>query len=206
MIHKSRFLVSTLVLCLVFTLFAATSVNSFAASKVSISKATITLGTTSYTYTGKALNPSVTVKYKGKTLKKGTHYTVSYTNNVNVGTARVTVKGKGNYTGSVQKSYTIKPKGTTCTCVIGQIEVGGPQVHVEWKAQKTQTTGYSVELLNTKTNKLTGYATGTNSQTVMNIKANKNTNYKVRIRTYKRVNGKTYFSSYSKWYSCKTLI
>ena len=41
------------------------------------------------------------ILYDGKTLKKGTDYTVKYLNNTKVGTATVTVTGKGNYTGSV---------------------------------------------------------------------------------------------------------
>ena len=47
------------------------------------------------------------MKVKGKTLKKGTDYTVSYKNNTNVGTATVTITGKGNYTGTVKKTFKI---------------------------------------------------------------------------------------------------
>ena len=79
-----------------------------ALSRISISKASVTLSTSTYAYDGKAKTPSVTVKVGGKTLKKDTDYTVSYSNNTKVGTARVTITGKGNYTGSVSKTYSIK--------------------------------------------------------------------------------------------------
>ena len=79
-----------------------------ALSKISISKASVTLSTSTYAYDGKAKKPGVTVKLNGKTLKNGTDYTVSYSNNTKVGTAKVTITGKGNYTGSVSKTYSIK--------------------------------------------------------------------------------------------------
>ena len=79
-----------------------------ALSRISISKANVTLSTSTYAYDGKAKKPSVTVKLNGKTLKNGTDYTVSYSNNTKVGTAKVTITGKGNYTGSVSKTFSIK--------------------------------------------------------------------------------------------------
>ena len=79
-----------------------------ALSRISISKASVTLSTSTYAYDGKAKKPGVTVKLNGKTLKNGTDYTVSYSNNTKVGTAKVTITGKGNYTGSVSKTYSIK--------------------------------------------------------------------------------------------------
>ena len=79
-----------------------------ALSRISISKASVTLSTSTYAYDGKAKKPGVMVKLNGKTLKNGTDYTVSYSNNIKVGTAKVTITGKGNYTGSVSKTFKIK--------------------------------------------------------------------------------------------------
>ena len=59
------------------------------------------------TYTGSALTPSVVVKDGTKTLTENTDYTVSYSNNTNAGTATVTITGKGNYTGTTTKNFTI---------------------------------------------------------------------------------------------------
>ena len=77
-----------------------------------IEAAEVTLGATSFTYNGSAKSPSVKVVLYGKTLKKGTDYTVAYKNNVNVGTASVVITGKGYYTGTVTKTYTIKAGAT----------------------------------------------------------------------------------------------
>ena len=63
----------------------------------------------SYTYRGRAIKPTVTVKdVSGKKLTQGTDYTVSYSNNTNVGTATIAVTGKGKYTGSIKKTFKVK--------------------------------------------------------------------------------------------------
>lgn len=72
-----------------------------------LSKASITLSPASYTYDGTAKTPSVTVKLNDKTLVFNTDYTVSYSNNIKVGNAAVTVTGKGRYTGSKTAGFTI---------------------------------------------------------------------------------------------------
>ena len=87
--------------------YTGTASKTFTINAKSISSTTVTLGTTSYTYDGTAKKPSVTVKDGTKTLTSGTDYTVSYSNNTNAGTATVTVAGKGNYTGTVSKNFTI---------------------------------------------------------------------------------------------------
>ena len=59
------------------------------------------------TYTGSVINPSVTVKDGTKTLKADTDYTLSYSNNTAVGTATVTITGKGNYSGTRTTTFNI---------------------------------------------------------------------------------------------------
>ena len=63
-----------------------------------------------FTYTGSGITPGFTLKYDGTVLKEGTDYTVTYKNNINAGTAAVTIEGKGNYTGTLEKSFSISPK------------------------------------------------------------------------------------------------
>ena len=67
------------------------------------------------TYTGSAIKPSVTVKDGTKTLTANTDYTLSYSNNKAVGTATVTITGKGNYTGTRTTTFQIVPKATALT-------------------------------------------------------------------------------------------
>ncbi len=59
------------------------------------------------TYSGVALTPEIRVYYRG-TLLTGADYTVEYADNLNAGTASVTVTLKGNYSGSATKTFTIK--------------------------------------------------------------------------------------------------
>ena len=63
------------------------------------------------TYNGSAQTPAVTVKVGSTTLKSGTDYTVSYSNNTNAGTATITVTGKGSYSGTASGTFTINAKG-----------------------------------------------------------------------------------------------
>ena len=79
---------------------------------VNIDKAKVILSATNYNYDGKAKTPSVTITLDRKKLVKNTDYTVSYSNNKNIGTAKVTIKGKGNYTGTILKN---NAKVTTVT-------------------------------------------------------------------------------------------
>lgn len=61
-------------------------------------------------YTGKANMPAVVLNDLGKTLVKDTDYTVSYKNNINAGTATVTIKGKGNYSGTRTAAFKVVPQ------------------------------------------------------------------------------------------------
>ena len=83
--------------------------KTFTIAKRSISGATVSVAT--QTYTGKALTPRPTVTLSGYgTLREGTDYTVAYGSNVNVGTGSVTIIGTGNCTGSRKATFKIEPK------------------------------------------------------------------------------------------------
>ncbi|MBF0779550.1 MULTISPECIES: glycoside hydrolase family 2 TIM barrel-domain containing protein [unclassified Granulicatella] len=64
-------------------------------------------------YTGQAIENEQTVTINGKTLIKDTDYTVTYEHNTDVGKAKVIVEGKGNYTGRVEKEFTISAQTLT---------------------------------------------------------------------------------------------
>lgn len=83
-------------------------------AKQSLKLADITLENSSYTYTGTEIKPKVTkVTVGGKTLTEKTDYTVSYSDNVNAGTAKVTITGAGNYTGIKEETFTINKADLT---------------------------------------------------------------------------------------------
>ncbi|MBR6338296.1 MAG: leucine-rich repeat protein, partial [Ruminococcus sp.] len=72
----------------------------------SISLCTVTIPNVSYT--GSALTPAATVLFNPTIeLVKDVDYTISYKNNVEIGTATATITGKGNYTGTLQKTFKI---------------------------------------------------------------------------------------------------
>lgn len=63
-----------------------------------------------YTYTGNAITPDVVVTMNNRVLNRGTDYTVSYANNINVGTASMTITGIGSYSGTRTINFTIEAK------------------------------------------------------------------------------------------------
>ena len=159
----------------------------------------VKLSATSYAYNGKVRKPTVTVKgVKGKLLKSGTDYTVSYSSGLKeVGTYKATVNLKGNYGGKITKIFKIVPCGTT----ISGVTAGSKKLTVKWKKQRTQTTGYQVQVSTSSKFKsgnktVTIEKNSTTSATVSKLKANKK--YYIRIRTYKTVKGVKYYSAWSK--------
>lgn len=83
--------------------------TSFKILPCSITKATVSK-ISDRTYTGRAIVPTVSVTYKTKTLRKDTDYTVAYANNINAGTATITITGKGNFSGTKTVTFNIKAK------------------------------------------------------------------------------------------------
>ncbi|MDO4976633.1 MAG: leucine-rich repeat protein [Eubacteriales bacterium] len=82
-------------------------------SQTDMSSANVTLSQNSYVYDGNEKKPDVTVVYAGNTLIRDTHYTVTYSNCKNAGSAKATIEGIGQYTGSIEKTYTITPRSIT---------------------------------------------------------------------------------------------
>ena len=74
---------------------------------------TATLNPTSYTYDGTEKKPSVTVKDEENLLAVGTDYSFVYSDNINAGTGKVTITGKGNYTGTKVLNFTINKRAIT---------------------------------------------------------------------------------------------
>lgn len=184
------------------------SVCKNVASKKTIYKASkISISNKTYTYDGKAKKPTVTVKdSKGKKLSKGKDYTVSYSSGrKNVGRYAVKIKLKGNYSGTVTKTFDIVPKGTS----IKKISASKKGFKVYWKAQKKNTTGYEIQystaksFKNAKTVKVS--KNSATSQSVAKLSGKKK--YFVRVRTYKTVkyNGKK-CKVHSSWSNPKTVV
>ena len=153
---------------------------------------TSTSSVSSKAYTGKAIKPSVTVKDGTKTLVKGTDYTLSYKNNTNIGTATVTITGKGSYTGSKDVTFKIVPPKTTLTA-----KKSNGKYALSWKAVDG-ITKYQIQYSTDggKTYKTAGTVAASKTSTSLKLDTSKS--YTFRIRSYKSVDGKKYYSSWSK--------
>jgi len=88
--------------------YRGTYSRTFKIVKDSLAGASIKSISSKYKYKkGKAIKPVPVVYCNGYKLKKGTDYTITYSNNKKKGTASLTIKGKGNYKGSKKKKFKI---------------------------------------------------------------------------------------------------
>lgn len=190
-------------------LYSGTVTENFTINKKSISSdsaaASVALSKTSYTYDGSAKKPTPTVKItlngSTVTLVKGTDYTVSYSSNTNVGTAKVTIKGTGNYSGTLSKTFKINPKSTT----LSSLSAASKGFTAKWKTVSAQVSGYQIQYATNSSftkNKGTVTVSGKSSKTGSASTLKASTKYYVRVRTYKTVSGTKYYSS---WSSAKTI-
>ena len=161
--------------------------------KNNFKKATIS-GISNKSYTGKNITQSITVKYNGKTLKNGTDYTVSYSNNKSIGTATVKIAGKGSYTGTITKTFKINPAKQA----IQKLTAKSKAFFVDW-AQKGSATGYEIQYATnskfTSAKKVTITNNKTDKTTISKLSGNKK--YYVRVRSYTTVKGTKYYGAWS---------
>ena len=145
-------------------------------------------------YSGKAKEPAVTVTLNGRTLSEGTDYTVNYSNNVKIGKATVTVAGTGDYKGTAKGSFVINPKAVSKLT----LKAGKNQLAASWK-KGVGGVGYELQyglkksFAGAKKAKIS--KTATVRRTLKGLKAGKT--YYIRIRAWKKVGGKTYYSAWS---------
>ena len=174
--------------------------KNFTITKRAMAGGTVSVAS-SVSFTGSNITPSVTVKVAGRTLTSGTDYTVSYSNNKNVGTSNVYVYGKGNYSGSLSAKFDIVPAKQQ----IQKLETKYKGFFVDW-AQKGSATGYDVEysvnanMSGAVSKHLT--ANKPDTLTVSGLAGDKT--YYVRVRSYTNVNGKVYYGAWSDIKSIKT--
>lgn len=98
-----------------------TATKNFTIAQAPISGAMIA-NIPSVTYNTRAHTPEVTVRFNGSKLTDA-DYTVSYSEDcINAGTVTVTVTGKGNFTGTASKTFTINKAGLTLNpCTISEL-------------------------------------------------------------------------------------
>jgi len=164
---------------------------------------TVKLSASKYTYNGKAKKPSVVVKNsKGKKISSS-NYTVTYAKGrKNIGKYKVTIKFKNNYKGTKTLYFTISPKKVSDLKIKSSAK---KQLTISWK-KDTKVSGYEiVYATNSKftkgktTTKISSYKT---TKKVFKKLSSKKTYY-VKVRSYKKVSGKTYYGAYCKTKSVK---
>ena len=174
--------------------------KNFTITKRAMAGGTVSVAS-SVSFTGSNITPSVTVKVAGRTLTNGTDYTVSYSNNKNVGTASVYVYGKGNYSGSLSAKFDIVPAKQQ----IQKLETKYKGFYIDW-AQKGSATGYDVAYsVNANMSGAVSKhftANKPDTLTVSGLAGDKT--YYVRVRSYTNVNGKVYYGAWSDVKSIKT--
>lgn len=88
------------------------------------------------TYTGNAICPAVTVTVNNYRLRENTDYTIFYSNNINIGTATVTITGIGSYGGTKTETFRItgpNMSAATIAAISDQLYTGldiRPQISV----------------------------------------------------------------------------
>lgn len=155
-------------------------------SKTTIYKiSTVTLSQSNYTYNGKAQKPSVTVKNsKGTTLKNGTDYTISYASGrTKIGKYKVTVKFKGNYSGSKDLYFEIGPKNPS---YVKTTLYGYDDVKVSWK-KVSGASGYKVYYKKSTASTWSSKTTTGTSIKLANL--SDGVKYNIKVVTYKTVKG-----------------
>ena len=133
------------------------------------------LSKTSYSYSGKTRTPKVIVKdIDDYYLRKNKDYKVTYSSGRKlVGTYYVTVKLKGDYSGTKRLSFKINPKKTSVT----KVTAGKKRLKVSIKKQTKQVTGYEVQYSTSKkfksAKKITIKKAKTTATTIKKLKSKK---------------------------------
>lgn len=176
--------------------------KSFQVKRLSISSASVTLSTTKYSYNGKDRKPGVTVKIQlasgTVTLKKDTDYTVSYSKDCkSIGTKTAVIKGKGNYSGEISKTYTVVPEKATGLKLSSR---GTSSLKVTCTKAKVSGCKYQFQLkqYNSATKKWEETAVknvSSNSATFTGLDSGRV--YACYVRIYKKIDSTTYKGSWS---------
>lgn len=151
----------------------------------------VVLSKTLLTYNGKVQKPSVKVyDENGTQITEG--FKVSYPSGCkNLGSYKVTVTGTDNYKGTVTASYVIRP----AKCKTPSVKAGKKKMTVKWKKLGGGSQTYQIYVLKKGTKKAKYYTSTKTSKTIKKLAKKKI--YSVKIRSYKKISGKTYYGAWS---------
>lgn len=162
--------------------------------KIDLAEGKLSVSMSKVAYTGDAYEPSVTVKWNGITLKKNSDYKVSYSNNISVGKAVVTVTGIGDFRGKLKKSFKIVPQKVKNVSLRTNSK---HQIIVTW-SRISEISKYELQysLKSNFSSRAVRTISKQSAKTVLeNLKKGKR--YYIRIRSCKIVNGTKYYGAWS---------
>lgn len=167
--------------------------------EASVSSLKVKLSASSFTYNGKVQKPRVTVTTNTGKAVANKYYKVNWPSGCkNVGTYKVNVKFTSKYNNaSVPLSFVIKPPkpGLQVT------STGDSSLKLKFTGKNSQVDGYRLNVATPGTS-AKKIKTTKGTYTLKDLKSN--TDYSLKLQTYKRVGGKTYYSPWTKVVSVKT--
>lgn len=154
--------------------------------------ADVYLSASKYTYNGKVHTPRVEVYGEDDDEVPTDQYKVTYSSGrKNLGSYTVTVTGINDYEGTIKKTYVITPAKMKTPSV----KAGKKKLTVKWKKLGGGSQTYQIYVLKKGTKKAKYYTSTGSSKTIK--KLSKKKYYYTKIRSYKKINGKTYYGSWS---------
>lgn len=170
------------------------NLDNFSQSRFNIASATIA-SVANQAYTGANIAPDPVITYDNHLLIKDTDYTVSYSNNKNIGIATIKITGKGNYLGSKTTTFKIVPKTVTSLKAKKRTK---NDITLSWN-KNTSGSGYQIY----RSTSLNG-----TYKKIKTISKNSTTSYKntklkagqcyyYKIRSYKKIGKTTYYGAFT---------
>ncbi|WP_455538462.1 GH25 family lysozyme [Terrisporobacter sp.] len=156
----------------------------------------------SVTYTGSDIKPSVTLTLNDKTLKENEDYTLTYSDNIPVGTGKITITGINGYTGTKTVSFKIIPK--TVSNVLSTNKTSS-SISFSWN-KIDDVTGYKIYKYDesSKSYKHLKTIKDNTINTYTDSKLNSSSTYNYKIRAYKVIDETTYYGKYSSIFTDST--
>ena len=172
--------------------YSGTAVKEFKITPIKFDdkKVSVSLEKSSFVYNGQSITPVVYVAYNHNYLIQNTDFTATYSNNNAPGVATVKIKGIGNYSGSISKTYTILPEKIASVSIKKD---SATSAVISWSAA-SKVSGYEILKFDSAKNAYVHLTHVSNSQTSYKVSSLKNsTAYYYQVRAYKTVNDKNYY-------------
>lgn len=172
--------------------YSGTAVKEFKITPIKFDdkKVSVSLEKSSFVYNGQSITPVVYVAYNHNYLIQNTDFTATYSNNNAPGVATVKIKGIGNYSGSISKTYIILPEKIASVSIKKD---SATSAVISWSAA-SKVSGYEILKFDSAKNAYVHLTHVSNNQTSYKVSSLKNsTAYYYQVRAYKTVNDKHYY-------------